>query len=65
VFLSYDRNMTTEEHRERHKERHKLLHSCLDELVADWIAHTRKLPSQATVLELMKWAAKQAEDPTP
>lgn len=48
----------------KHKERHGLLHGHLDELVADWITHTKKLPSRATVLELMEWFAEQKENPT-
>lgn len=49
---------------QEHKERHQMLHRYLDELVADWITHTQKRPSQATVLELMKWSAQQTQNPT-
>jgi hypothetical protein len=49
---------------EEHKERHEMLHRNLDELVADWIAHTRKVPSKSTVLELMEWAHEQTLNPT-
>lgn len=57
--------MTPEEHRERHKK----LHTALDELMADMIWETRNdpepmLPSKTTVLELMEWAYKQAQNPT-
>ena len=48
-----------------HKRRHKLLHKHLDELLADWITHTHKLPSNATVLELLIWANEQCTNPTP
>ena len=44
-----------------HIERHKLLHKMLDELVADFISNTNKLPSQTTILELMKWSHEQTE----
>lgn len=50
--------------REEHIERHQLLHRMFDELVADWIWHTHRLPSKATVYELMKWAHQQTIDPT-
>lgn len=36
----------------------------LDELVADWIVHTGRRPSAATVLELMEWADQQRQCPT-
>lgn len=49
---------------EEHKERHEELHRALDELVADWINHTNRIPSKATVLELMKWAYEQTLNPT-
>lgn len=48
-----------------HKERHKMLHGYLDELVADFITHTRGFPSKTTVLELMDWSAKQVDNPDP
>jgi len=48
----------------KHKKRHKLLHNHLDELIADWITHTRKLPSKSTVLELLTWSNEQIENPT-
>lgn len=46
-----------------HIERHKLLHKMLDELIADWIQHTKCLPSQNTVLELMQWSNQQCKEP--
>jgi hypothetical protein len=48
-----------------HRARHAKLHAMLDELVADWILHTSKPPSSATVLELMHWANEQRLAPTP
>lgn len=47
-----------------HKQRHIELHDRLDELVADFIDHTGKLPSKTTLLELMNWSFKQTLKPT-
>lgn len=47
-----------------HKERHELLHKHFDELLADFIGHTRKLPSKTTIFELLQWSNKQTENPT-
>jgi len=52
------------EERYLHKKRHKDLHKSLDELVADFIRHTERLPSRTTVLELMKWSSEQVDNPT-
>lgn len=52
--------MTLTEHTDRHKE----LHKCLDELVADFITYTNKLPSKTSLLELMKWSHEQTINPT-
>jgi hypothetical protein len=52
--------MTRKEHQKVHQE----LHNKLDELVADFINHTKKFPSSATVLELMQWSAEQIDNPT-
>jgi hypothetical protein len=49
---------------EEHKERHAILHRNLDELVADWITQTGKVPSKGTVLDLIRWSSQQAENPT-
>lgn len=50
--------------REEHIERHKLLHAHFDELIADWIGHTEKLPSETSVRELMQWSYEQTLNPT-
>lgn len=50
--------------KEEHRRRHVELHKAFDELVADWIAHTGKLPSKSSVLELMDWSAQQTKDPS-
>lgn len=51
--------MTKEEHIKRHKE----LHQMLDELLADFINHTGKLPSKSNLLELVEWSHKQTMNP--
>jgi len=48
---------------EDHKARHAFLHQYFDELVADFILHTGKLPSRTTVLELMQWSDQQKVSP--
>ena len=53
--------MTKEEHIEIHKD----LHKKLDELVADFLTHTEKLPNSTTLLDFMTWAHEQTLDPTP
>ena len=49
---------------EEHKAKHQELHHALDELSADMIQHTRMLPSQTTILELIKWSNEQQQNPT-
>ena len=51
--------MTEQEHIKRHEE----LHQMLDELVADFIQHTGRLPSTATIYELMEWSHFQTLEP--
>ncbi len=50
--------------KKEHIIRHKELHNKLDELSADFIKHTGKLPSKTTLLELMTWSHNQTIDPT-
>mgnify|MGYP001580647522 CR=1 FL=1 len=52
--------MTEAEHQQRHAE----LHRSLDELVTDFITHTKCLPSTTTVLELMQWSSEQTVSPS-
>jgi hypothetical protein len=52
--------ITLEEHRARHVE----LHRSLDELVADFIRHTDRLPSETSVMDLMMWSHAQTQNPT-
>jgi hypothetical protein len=53
-----------EMNRIEHKQRHVELHRALDELIADWITHTDKRPSSATVFDLMSWSHEQTQNPT-
>ncbi|MEZ7195270.1 hypothetical protein [Pseudodesulfovibrio karagichevae] len=48
---------------DKHKERHVHLHRRLDELVADFIQYTQKLPSKTTVKELIDWSYEQSLAP--
>lgn len=52
--------LTTEQHRARHV----ALHQALDELLADFIVHTRQMPSVTTLKDLMEWSHQQTIDPT-
>ena len=47
-----------------HKKHHKKLHKNLDELIADFIKHSSKLPSEATIMELLEWSYEQTINPT-
>lgn len=49
---------------DEHRERHKLLHRHLDEIVADWLVQTRRLPSKSSVMDLLTWSAAQTRDPS-
>lgn len=49
---------------ELHRQRHKVLYQELDELVADFITHTGKRPSNATILELIQWSNEQTINPS-
>ena len=47
-----------------HKDRHIMLHKYLDELIADFIANTKKYDmSKITVKDLMDWSSRQIEKP--
>ena len=47
-----------------HKQCHEELHRALDELIADFIGHTGRLPSKATIMELISWSYEQTQNPT-
>lgn len=49
--------------KEEHKKRHISLHHSFDELLADYIDHTGNLPSQTTVMDLLKWSHEQTLNP--
>lgn len=48
----------------QYKERHGYLHKAFDELIADWIFATGNLPSRHSIMELIRWSAKQVKDPS-
>ena len=50
--------------KEEHIKVHKELHSKLDQLLADFISHTEKLPSETSLMELMNWSFEQTKTPT-
>lgn len=51
--------------RARHIARHKELHLALDELVADFLEmNDAALPSNTTVMDLMRWSHRQTVNPT-
>ena len=47
----------------KHRQRHIELHNALDELVADYIVQADKLPSESTIMDLMKWSYVQTVKP--
>lgn len=52
--------------RDEHIKRHEELHKAVDELAADYMYHNRrKLLSETTVLDLLKWSNEQTKNPTP
>lgn len=53
------RDLTKEEHKKRHIE----LHQKFDELIADFIFNTKKLPLKTTLKELIDWSHKQTINP--
>jgi hypothetical protein len=46
-----------------HKARHMILHAALDELVADFVTNTQRLPSETSLTELMEWSYEQTHKP--
>ena len=50
--------------KEKHIKRHKMLHEHFDELVVDFIIHTKNMPSNTTVTELIRWSYNQTINPT-
>jgi hypothetical protein len=49
--------------RTAHIIRHENLHKSLDELVADFITTTERMPSNTTVMELIEWSHSQTMNP--
>mgnify|MGYP007044042991 CR=1 FL=1 len=54
------KSLTKQEHITRHKE----LHGFLDELIADFITHTKKHLAETTLMDLMKWSHQQTINPS-
>lgn len=52
-------NMTNKEH----KERHVLLHNHLDELIADFIRHTKHRLTEASIMTLVHWSYCETRNP--
>ena len=48
--------------KQEHLKRQVELHAMLDELVADWIGHSQRLPSNSSVMDLMRWAYSQTQE---
>jgi len=46
-----------------HIQRHKELHKALDELLADYINNTKNSLNETTIMDLVKWSAKQLKNP--
>ncbi len=59
VLMKYDEDMEKVEHVMRHKE----LHRELDELMADFIKNTGRLPSETSLMEFAEWSFKQTKKP--
>lgn len=51
--------MTPETHIKRHME----LHGALDELLADFIKHTERMPTKTSLMEFLKWSHLQTTNP--
>jgi hypothetical protein len=47
----------------QHIERHKELHKAFDELLADYLLYSKKVPGEIPVFELMKWSYQQTLEP--
>jgi hypothetical protein len=50
--------------REKHRQVHIELHQSLDRLVADYLRHTGRCPSEVSVMDLMAWSHSQTLNPT-
>jgi hypothetical protein len=48
---------------EAHRVRHQMLHMVLDELLADFIMHTGRRPSETPIMVLVQWPHRQTEQP--
>lgn len=62
--MAKEARMTEEMSLEEHKQHHVELHKAFDELLADFISQTDALPSETTILHLLRWSLEQTENPT-
>lgn len=46
-----------------HKQKHILMHRYLDELLADFIAHSKETPLGKPIRDLLNWSYKQTQNP--
>lgn len=49
---------------EEHKAKHEELHKHLDELTGDFLFQTNKLPTEASIMDLLEWSHAQTLTPT-
>jgi len=49
--------------KKEHIARHKKLHKSFDELLADFISHTKGLPSNTVLTEFLEWSYRQTIEP--
>jgi len=47
-----------------HQERHVFLHKCFDELLADFIYHTKNMLTDTNLMDFMRWSHSQTLKPT-
>ena len=70
LTIAAKRSMTRKRHTQGrhlapsvHRRRHEILHRHFDELIADWIAQTRRLPIEHSIQELAAWSNIQQRNP--
>jgi len=49
--------------KKEHIARHKKLHESFDELLADFVSHTKELPSNTVLREFLEWSYRQTVEP--
>lgn len=51
--------------KKEHEKRHKKLHRQIDDIAASFTMHTGRLLSEASIMDLMKWAYSETVKQTP